>query len=218
MNIGDGADMPSLSSYDKGKRSFQGRAYAKDIAAHHEFEDRLWAPAKRAKKKGPRKVAMLGNHDWRIEKALDESPELIGTIGVKDLAYNDNYDEVVPYQGSLPGTIIIEGVTFAHFLTSGIMGRPIGGENPATALLTKQFTSCVVGHSHLQGYALRTTATGQRVQAVVAGCYQDYPAPWCGEQVQRLWWAGVVMLRGVSKGQFDPEFISIGRLKAAYGK
>ena len=33
INIGDFADMPSLSSYDVGKKDFEGRRYTKDIAA-----------------------------------------------------------------------------------------------------------------------------------------------------------------------------------------
>ena len=31
VQIGDFADMPSLSEYDKGKKSFEGRSYKKDI-------------------------------------------------------------------------------------------------------------------------------------------------------------------------------------------
>ena len=33
VHLGDHADMSSLSSYDKGKRSFEGRRYRKDIDA-----------------------------------------------------------------------------------------------------------------------------------------------------------------------------------------
>ena len=33
INIGDFADMPSLSSYDVGKKSFEGRTYQADVEA-----------------------------------------------------------------------------------------------------------------------------------------------------------------------------------------
>ena len=33
IHLGDFADMPSLSSYDVGKKSFEGRRYTKDIDA-----------------------------------------------------------------------------------------------------------------------------------------------------------------------------------------
>ena len=36
IHLGDFADMPSLSSYDKGKKSFEGRRYTKDIASAKE--------------------------------------------------------------------------------------------------------------------------------------------------------------------------------------
>lgn len=40
VNIGDTFDMPSLSSFDKGKVSFHGNSYEKDIEAGVEFLDR----------------------------------------------------------------------------------------------------------------------------------------------------------------------------------
>ena len=44
INIGDTADMPSLSAYDKGKASFHGRNYEKDINAHLDAQERMWGP------------------------------------------------------------------------------------------------------------------------------------------------------------------------------
>jgi len=44
INIGDFADMESLSSYDKGKRSFEGRSYKRDIWAAREAMDALLTP------------------------------------------------------------------------------------------------------------------------------------------------------------------------------
>ena len=37
VHLGDHADMPSLSSYDVGKRSFEGRRYSADIEAAKEL-------------------------------------------------------------------------------------------------------------------------------------------------------------------------------------
>jgi len=44
INIGDFADMPSLSSYDKGKKAFEGRRYLADIKASHEAMEALLTP------------------------------------------------------------------------------------------------------------------------------------------------------------------------------
>ena len=42
--IGDFADMPSLSSYDVGKKSFEGRRYRDDVAASHAAMEALLDP------------------------------------------------------------------------------------------------------------------------------------------------------------------------------
>lgn len=216
VNIGDASDMPSLSSYDKGKRSFQGRRYSDDINAHLEFQDRLWGPVKRTKKKMPRAVVCEGNHEHRIEKALDLSPELQGTIAFSDYAFDDHYDEVVRYEGSTPGIINIDGVNYAHYFISGVLGRPIGGEHPATSLLTKQFASCTAGHLHLADFSIRSLSDGRKIMGCLVGSYLDYPADWAGN-INHLWWNGVVVKRGVTEGRYDVEFISLERLKEVYG-
>lgn len=215
VNIGDSADMPSLSSYDKGKRSFHGRTYAADIGSHHSFQQRLWEPIKARKKRLPRRVVLIGNHDQRIEKALDLSPELDGTISMDDLGLGDYYDEVVPYAGNSPGVTCIDGVSYAHFFGSGVMGRPVGGQHPATSLITTKFTSCVSGHLHLADWSVRTDANGRRIHGVFCGVYQDYVSDWAGE-ANKLWWRGIVVLHNVEDGNFDPQFISLESIKKEY--
>lgn len=44
VQIGDLADMESLSSYDKGKRSFEGRRYIRDIDSAHKAMKQLNQP------------------------------------------------------------------------------------------------------------------------------------------------------------------------------
>jgi hypothetical protein len=215
INIGDAADMPSLSSYDKGKRAFNGRTYAADIAAHGEFQDRLWGPVFKRKKRLPRRVFLIGNHEQRIEKALDLSPELLGTIGLDDLDLPRWYPEVVPYEGSTPGVIEIDGILYAHYFISGVNGKPIGGINPAASLNNKQHVSCTSGHLHLADYAISTSGNGRKLQSLFVGCYQDYDAPWAGAS-NNLWWRGVVWKTDVSDGTYDPHFASLKSLKESY--
>src|SRR5574343_467016 len=84
VHIGDSCDLSSLSSYDKGKASFQGRNYKADINAHLDFQERMFAPLKKAKRKLPYSVFFIGNHEHRITRAIDLSPELDGAISLKD--------------------------------------------------------------------------------------------------------------------------------------
>lgn len=215
VNMGDQFDMQSLSSYDKGKRAFQGRSYKKDVDSGLEFHDRVWGPVKATKKKLPYTVYLIGNHEERIDRALDLSPELEGTIGYKDLDLERYYDDVVHYSGSTPGVIELDGILFAHFYISGIMGRPTGGEHPAHMLLSKVKQSAVAGHSHLLDVCFQTTQVSKPWNGLITGCYLDYVPSWAGNQA-RLWKSGVSVLRNVDNGNFDFQWISLESLKQEY--
>lgn len=217
VNGGDAADMPSLCSYDKGTKSFHSRSYAADIAAHAEFQERLWSTVRNTKKRLPMRVALIGNHEQRIARAISVQHELEGTIGYKDLELERYYDEVVDYSGSTPGFIDVDGISYAHYMVSGISGRPISGEHPAYSHLTKLHSSCVVGHSHLLDFAQRTRADGRKITGLVAGCFSDWFHSYAGDG-GRLWWRGAVVLRNVEKGHFDIETISMDRIKKEYSK
>ena len=91
--LGDFADMPSLSSYDVGKKAFEGRRYTKDIEASHEAMDALLRPlldynnrAKKNKEKQyrPEMHLTLGNHENRIDRAINSDPKLEGLIDAWD--------------------------------------------------------------------------------------------------------------------------------------
>lgn len=215
INLGDGADMPSLSGYDKGRKSFQGRTYRADIASHLDFQDRLWSPLRRYKKRLPRSVYLIGNHEHRISRAIDVQPELEGAISLDDLELDTWYDETVHYEGGTPGTIDIDGIHYAHYFVSGVMGRAISGEHQATSLLTKRFVSSTCGHSHLADFSVRTNGSGRKIMGAVAGVYQDYDCDWAGV-TQDLWWKGVLFKRNVENGVYDPEFISMNTIKKVY--
>ena len=215
--LGDSADMPSLSGYDKGTKSFHGRSYIRDIEAHLEFQERLWRPLKRAKKKLPFRVALEGNHEHRIKRAINLQPELEGAIDPKHLEMDRFYDIYVEYKGTTPGVIKIDGINYAHYFVSGVMGRPIGGEHPAYQLLIKEFTSCTCGHIHTLDYAIRTDVNGRKMAGLIAGVYQDYNSDWAGE-VNKLWWRGCAIKHNVENGFYDLELVSIENLKREYGK
>lgn len=215
MNMGDAADMPSLSSYDKGSRAFAGKSYKADIDAHLDFQERMWAPMKKTKKKMPYRVVLEGNHEHRIERALDLSPELVGTIGFDDFRFNHYYDEVIRYKGGTPGIYKTESILFAHYFITGVSGRPMGGEHPAHTLITKNKISSVAAHSHLYDYCTQTNIDGETYNGLVVGCYQDYTNDWAGN-IGELWRAGITILRNVDDGDFDLEFISLNSLRKRY--
>src|ERR1700743_701866 len=87
VQIGDFADMPSLSSYDVGKKAFEGRRYKSDIESAQAGMQTLLGPMieynERQRKNGkrqyrPRMVLTLGNHEDRISRAINSDPKLDG--------------------------------------------------------------------------------------------------------------------------------------------
>lgn len=215
VNLGDGADMASLCSYDKGKKSFHGRTYRRDIDSFTDSQHRLWDPLKRLKKKLPESYYLIGNHEQRISRAIELSPELEGTISIDDLELGRWYDEVVPYDGNTPGIVEIDGIQYAHYFISGVMGRAIGGEHPAYSVITKRMVSSTCGHLHLADYCIRTGGNGRKIHGLFAGVFQDYRSDYAGG-ANDMWWKGVILKTHVENGQYDVEFISLDRLKEAY--
>lgn len=212
---GDTADLPSLASYDKGTRAAVGRTYKQDIDAHNDFQDRLWWRTRKAKRKLPRRVRLIGNHEQRIDRALDSNQNLCGSIGYSDLQLDKYYDDIVYYEGTTPGTIEIDGVSYAHYFTSGLMGRPVGGEHQGYTLISKKHCSCSQGHSHMMDFCIRNDNSGKPIIGLVGPSFLDYQVDWAG-QIQRNWTNGVVIKRGVEKGNYSPQFVSIKELKAKY--
>ena len=85
--IGDMADMSSLSSYDRGTRGFEGRRYYKDIASVIDAQERLFKPIRKVRGYKPKLYMTLGNHEDRIDRASNASPELYGSISIDDLKF-----------------------------------------------------------------------------------------------------------------------------------
>lgn len=211
IDIGDWWDMPSLCSYDRGLKSFEGRRYKKDIEAGVEAQDRMMTIVRRQKKKLPRFVRCLGNHEDRINKAINKDPVLEGTVGTEDLMSKEyGWEEY-----SFREIVNVDGIDYSHYFVSGVKAQPIGGERPGLALLQKRFKSSTMGHTHVLDHCIRS-AGDRHIHGLVCGVYQDYDADYAG-QANRIWNRGVVIKRGVENGHYDLEWISIERLKEMYG-
>jgi len=221
--IGDWADMPSLCSYDKGKRSFEGRRYAQDIESanlalditfHHidKLNKRLRACKRKLYK--PEIHITLGNHENRINRATEDDPALDGILSTDHLLFDDYNIKVHPFLDEVE----IDGVSYSHYFVSGVMARPIGGEHPATMLLNKQHRSCTAGHSHLADWSQRRQAGGQHIMGCVLGCYFEHDETYVPPSVSSMWWRGLVYKTNVFKGCYDPHFISMNTLKHKYLK
>jgi hypothetical protein len=203
---GDFSDLPSLSSYDKGKRSFEGRRYKRDVEATVAAQEILWGPLKeynerqRTNKKAmyePYRLMTIGNHSARIDKVTQSSPELYGAISMDDMQYDKYWHDLTPFKDRT----VRHGFALSHYFASGIMGSPIGGVHAAHSLLTKLGMSAIAGHSHLYDEKIATRADGKKMMALVAGCYvhPDMVEGW-NRDTAHMWYNGVVYMQGVKDG------------------
>jgi len=219
--LGDFACMPSLSSYDKGKKSFEGRRYNKDVIHTHDALMRVSRYLSeynglrrqyKEKQYRPRFVMLGGNHDEeRIKRLVEATAELDGVISISDLCYEDYGWEYVPYK--VP--VVIDGISYCHHFASGVKGLPIGGFNMGRALLKANHQSSTVGHSHIWSEAEETRADGKKMYGLSAGCYFEHDPDFARGSC-KFWWRGVVIKENVKDGEYDLRRISIKTLRKKY--
>jgi hypothetical protein len=217
VNGGDFADMPSLSTHDvKGSKYFEGLRYKKDIEVVKEAMKMLLAPlrdlqSKQKKNKDkvykPRLVLTLGNHENRINRAVNNNPTLEGLISVNDLEYAKDW-EVHDFLHP----VFINGVGFNHYWPVGAMGRPAG---TAQAIINKLLMSCVAGHQQGKQIAYGKRADGKPICAIIAGSYYMHDEDYM-DQLSNRHWRGLVMLNDVKDGGFDEMLLSIEYLERKY--
>lgn len=215
--LGDFADMPSLSSYDIGKKAFEGRRYTKDVNAVQRAQMTLFEPLgmlqaqqRRNKEKiyKPFKVMLLGNHENRIDRAINNDPKLEGLISVNNLGYHDYWDNVYPFLE----VVTINGIAFSHYFVTGIAGRPT---STAAAQFRKANMSCISGHQ--QGLQIHTgsRADGKRLTSVIAGSCYEHQEDYLGPQGNNHF-RGFLVLHDVKDGQFDLMNVSLDYINRKY--
>lgn len=211
--IGDFADIPSFSSWDRGRRDFEGRRYLQDVGATHAGLDTFMNPIARVNGYKPEIHITLGNHEWRIERAAQERPELTGTISVDDLKFAD-YGWIVH---KFLEVVVLDGIAYSHFFPRSSTGKVVqtrNGAPSARAQLTREGRSCSAGHQ--QGFDMACAPIAGRLQwGVIAGSYYLHDEDYLGPQGNNHW-RGLVLKNGVERGTYSPIPIDIGYLKKRY--
>ena len=217
VHIGDHFDMPSLSSWDVGKKSFEGRRYKDDIEAGIHAMEVFLQPIRdeqqrlkvnKHKQWRPRMVFTLGNHENRIERAIESDPKLDGLIGYKDLQLDEMGWEVYDFLD----VVIIDQIAYAHYFTSGIMGRPVSS---ARNMLSKKMMSCIMGHVQDRDIAYGRRADGTNILGLFSGIYYQHDEDYLTPQTNSSW-RGVWMLNEVANGGCDELPVSMNYLRNKY--
>lgn len=222
LNIGDMADMPSLSSYDKGKKSFEGKRYLHDIESTITAQKILWDPLRKynesaAIRKGdasrydPITIFTTGNHEVRGERAVELDSALEGTISIyDDLKLAEYWDKVYEFMR----VVTVQGIAFSHYFGTGVMNRPA---STAQVQLNKMHMSCVSGHQPGRQTSTAKAADGRLLTSIIAGSSYDYDLDYMGIQGNKHW-RGVIMLHNAIDGTFDEVYIPTYYLKDKYTK
>jgi hypothetical protein len=217
IHLGDHADMPSLSLYDKGKKAMEGRRYVADIEAANE----AWAilnkaledfnkNRKRTKHKPwtPERHILLGNHEDRISRAVNADAQLEEVISTDDLDYARTGWQVHPFLKPVE----LDGIIYAHYFQNTMTGKPLGGS--ALARLKTLGHSYTMGHQQVLDYGIRFVK-GQSQHALVAGACYLHDEDYKGYQ-GNAHWRGIIVCHEVASGSYDPMFVSLDYLCRRY--
>lgn len=211
--IGDWGDFSSLSSYDRGKGSMEGRRLSKDWDNYRYSLDVFEKPW--AKKYSPRLEFFEGNHDHRVVKATNDNPQV------------DTLPDVLGYMRSHGWKThkylevgYIEGVQFSHLFPRTLTGRVTNtsikyGATSANHMVRANMASCVAGHKPGYDHAIVPGPVGKSLVGLIAGSFYLHSETYNGPNGDQHW-RGIVMLNQLKNGYFDPCPVNINYLKEKY--
>lgn len=204
VHLGDHWDMPSLSSYDRGKKCFEGRRFKSDVEAGNEAMALLNEPLEGLELE---RHFLFGNHEDRITRTVELDPWLEGIVGLEllDLRgwHTHQYQKIVR----------IDGILYSHYFYNPRNGRPWTGV--AGGVLNNVGSSFVQGHRQGLDVALRQLPAGGRRRGVICGSFYQHDEEYLGPQGDH--WRGMLMLTEVQEGDFDLVEVSLDYLKRKYG-
>jgi transposase-like protein len=213
---GDNADMPSLSSWDRGKLCFEGRRYRSDIQSANEGMSILMEPVNKARSKGwdCETDITLGNHEERILRAIQEDGRLDGLMSIKDLAY----EKLGITTHEFLKVIVRNGAAFSHYFprgASGTVGQSKRGAPNAKAQLMREGRTAFSGHQ--QGLEMHCQSLGGRLQwGIIAGSAYLHDEGYLTPQGNNHWRGIIVAHEMHGDGSLNPMVVGLEYLMKNY--
>lgn len=214
IDIGDWGDFSSIGSYDKGKKEAWGKSFLKDAAAYRDASKRAFGGISKVKGYRPKIIRCGGNHEeGRINKMVNDNPELEGLVSLDKLGIGEYNEEYVPFRDIK----IVDGIAYCHYFYDRDSRYPL---QTARAVLTKKVHSGAFGHTHIRDFAETVRADGSRVAVTNVGCFLDPERKgfgYAGLQGVERWWSGLCLFKGVDgRGSYDLQFIGIKEIQKEY--
>lgn len=206
INIGDFGDFESLSSFDVGKKAAEGRRVIQDFQATNDAMDKLMEHITY----DPELHFTLGNHEYRIHRAVESDAKLDGFLSVDALNYEDHGWKVHPFLKPVE----LDGISYCHYFYNPSTGRPYGGKSIITRINNIGF-SFTMGHQ--QGYqsGIKELNNGKIVRGLIAGSGYLHDEDYIGFQGNGHW-RGIIMKFEVFDGSYDLLEVSLDYLCRKY--
>ena len=213
VQLGDMWDMESLSSYDRGKRSAEGKRYRADIEAGNKGLQ-LLTKGIDTRTYRPKRYILRGNHEYRIERAANDSAYLEGTLDYS--LFNDRKLGWRPVPFLRP--LWLMGIGFSHYWprsSNGSVSQLLRGAPSAREQCKRECASTTAGHK--QGLDVAIVPAGNRVlRGLVCGSFYLHDESYMGPQGND-YWRGLIMKHEVEDGNYVLNEVSMSWLKKKYG-
>lgn len=197
IHLGDHWDMPSLSYYDKGKKSHRVCNYHDDIDAGNRAMVEFWAVLST---RWPTALdecefhILKGNHEDRIKKAIEFCDDSMIRTYTDYTCWYENWHHVHKFLK----IVKIKGINFSHYFQNLNSAHPIG---TARQLCLKKHKSCIAGHK--QGFDYEEMLTDDaNIQCMIMGSSYYHDEGYKAQSNHH--WRGITVLYNLSgNGEFD---------------
>lgn len=212
VQLGDWAEMHSLSSYDsKAKKAVDGADVAEDFGWANAGWDRLEDEWERLGWRPTRRVYLLGNHEQRIERYVADNHELRGYVNYDAFVAGQYGWEVVPFLE----VKTVDGIAYSHFFPRNANGKVFQskhGAPNARAQVIREMRSCSAGHTPGLDTAIYT-AGDRMFRGAILGSSYLHRIPY---HPDHGYWRGILLKHNVVNGNYNLCEVPLAYLEAKY--
>jgi hypothetical protein len=213
VHLGDHYDFPSLSSYDRGKLSAEGRRLGADLAAGELGLEILTLPFRNLPEYHPEQHITEGNHEGRLHRHVQENPILADQYGSWSFRFEEygfqRHDFLVP--------VVIDGIQYCHYFvrsSNGSVTQSKNGMPSAKEQVKREAMSSTAGHKQGFDYAMHQV-TSKRMHGLIAGSAYLHDYSYLSPQ-GKSYWRGIIRKNSVNDGDYDITKISLRYLCERY--
>lgn len=218
VHIGDHWDMPSLSKHEMaGSIHKEGTRIRDDIEVGNDAMRRLTGPvdkevaritAGHRKRWNLEKHFFMGNHEFRVERAVGDVPQFEGVL------HPDMMETPGWIRHPFLEIVDIEGVLFSHYFSNTQSGRPIGGS--IDNRLNRIGQSFAMGHQQGILFGQRQFPGSVQKHGLVAGSFYLHDEHYRDAQSNGEW-RGLVVMNELENGKYDIMPLSMKYILRRFG-